>query len=329
MSQARQKGVALILALMVFAIVSATAINSLTSVQHSLTVADFVQRETQQKQTLLGGEAWALSWFARYNGQTTDETVIMDWQRPWLLVDQTFPLSETGDEGQLHIQIIERQACINVNALADEPLREVTRQRLGRLAQEVDVEQSWINPLLDWVDENQDLAGSDGREDEYYIGLEPHYRTGDTAMASRAELPLLDLDVEVLQKVAPYICMLPAELGVNVNRASDILLKAMSPDFGDEQVNAITARIQSSGFTDINELSSLEALENISLTAEDWRVDSRFIDVYVTLEKEDEQRTLHSMLWKDENGRVAPWFRSFAEFDDLSQTLLPQSPTEK
>ena len=85
----RQRGVALIVALMVFAIVSGVAVSVLSSVNQTLTIAQFSQRDVQQKETLLGGEAWAMAWLASQDNEQ-EVSLVIDWQAPWQLRQQNF-----------------------------------------------------------------------------------------------------------------------------------------------------------------------------------------------------------------------------------------------
>ncbi|MFD1382179.1 type II secretion system minor pseudopilin GspK [Rhodanobacter aciditrophus] len=319
MRRARQRGVALILALMVFAIVSGIAVNLLNTMEQTLSVAEFAQRETAQKETLLGGEAWAMSWLASDELGSESEAGI-NWSAPWQWTQQVFPLE--GENRRLEIQIIERQSCLNVNALGDDELREVTRQRLQRLSSELSLSDDWVNYLTDWIDADQDWSASSSREDEFYQGKQQPYRTGDTAIVSASEWELLGLDEAVLQAIAPYVCALPNDAGVNVNRMSSVLINALLPDLDADQQEQLEARIQTSGFMTLDDFLGLEALEDQQLVAENWRVDVHFVDVYVTFMDQGYPYYLYSQLAKTDAGAIVPVARAFGPFDVLSKALL-------
>ncbi|RDL44611.1 hypothetical protein DN730_09490 [Marinomonas piezotolerans] len=321
----RQRGVALIVALMVFAIVSGVAVSVLSSVNQTLTIAQFSQRDVQQKETLLGGEAWAMAWLAS-QGNEQEASLVIDWQAPWQLHQQNFPLDEEGQS--LEIEIVDRQTCINVNGLVQESSREVTRQRLMRLSSALGVESLWIDHLSDWVDEDQSLGSPNSREDEYYLGKERPYRTGDTSLSSLSELTLLGLDDALQTALAPYICALPVELGMNINRMSDVMLKALLPDISADQRASITAQVQTTGYPSVDDFVALEMFEGKDMQSSDWRIDSRFVEVFVTFKEADFERVLHSQLVKTNTGTVVPVTRSFGAFDVLSNALLTKREQE-
>ena len=319
MRQRHQRGVALILALMVFAVISGVAVKVLSSVDRTMSIADFAQQNAEQKETLLGGEAWAAAWLRNSSAPGSIAQGI-NWRSPWQLVKQTYPLE--GENRQLEIHIIDRQSCINVNALADEDTREVTLQRLRNLSNELSLSDDWVNYAADWVDDDQSWSGSNSREDEYYLGMEVPYRTGDTPMASIAEMALLGLDDSALSVLAPYVCALPRDIGVNVNRLSPVMIRSLFPELDTDQQEQLTANIQTSGFDDISNFLALESFEDLTLVESDWRIDIRFVDVFVTLMDQGKQRHLHSQLAMSDQGAVVPVARSYMAFDVISQSLL-------
>lgn len=320
----RQRGVALILALMVFAVISGVAVKVLSSVDRTMDIADFAQQNVAQKETLLGGEAWAVAWL-RSSLLPDDLTQGIDWRYPWLLANQTFPLE--GDDRQLEIQLIDRQSCININALVDEDTREVTLQRLRGLSNELSISDDWVNYVADWVDADQSWSANGSREDEYYLGMGVPYRTGDTPMVSMAEMALLGLDDEMLSTLAPYVCALPQDIGLNVNRLSLVMIRALFPDLNTDEQEQLKANIQTSGFDDIGNFLALESFEDLALVESDWRIDTRFIDAYITLTDQGKQRYLHSQLMMSDDGVVVPVTRSFMAFDVISESLLMEQET--
>lgn len=80
--------------------------------------------------------------------------------------------------------------------------------------------QALASTTRDWIDEDDNPAGPDGAEDEYYTALEPAYRTANGLIAHTSELrSIKDFNAEVYNKLLPYICVLPEQRvnQINVN----------------------------------------------------------------------------------------------------------------
>jgi general secretion pathway protein K len=82
-----------------------------------------------------------------------------------------------------------------------------------------------IDPLIDWVDSDEELVGTTGAEDFFYTGLERPYRTANRGISSVAELTnVKDFNTEIMEKISPWVTALPLEDGnlltkINVNTA--------------------------------------------------------------------------------------------------------------
>ena len=322
-TKSSQRGVALILALSVFALISGIAVSVLSSVQREVSLVERVQNSTQWQETLLGGEAWATGWLSRLDLAAAN-ALPLDRAQSWLLTEQTFPLEQEGDS--LAIQVIDRQSCINVNGLADPERQPLTQQWLVALSEQLGVSNEWVYWLTDWLDANQDLSASNGREDEYYLGLETPYRTADGPMTGLSEWALLNLDADLSTRLAPYICSLPLSAGVNINRAPQVVWRAMLPQLNEEQSTKLQATLDSAGFDSLDAFIKDEDFAELdpTLEATDWSVQSQLVEVLVTLTQNNRRYYLHSALYKQDSGLVATYYRAFGQFDTITQALLAE-----
>ncbi len=83
--------------------------------------------------------------------------------------------------------------------------------------------------LVDWMDDDGD-ARPGGAEDVDYLGANPPYRTSNQRLASAEELRLVrGFDARTVEKLAPYVTVLPADSDINLNTASPLLLTALIP----------------------------------------------------------------------------------------------------
>lgn len=313
-----QKGVVLLLALMVFAVVTTLSIQVLGHVEQSVSTVSNTQANIKTRQQLFAGEAWASAWIDQQL-QTSDEAVAPDLSRPWHLVSHEFSVQG----GRIHVDLIDRQSCINLNDLANASTANVAQERLLRLSAELSVSDGWVYLVEDWVDANQALSAASSHEDEYYVGLEPAYRTADSPLADISELRLLPVAEQTWIALAPYICILPQGSGININHLTAPILHAYFPALAGQKQQALEARIASAGFESVEELLHWPILADQDLRAQDWRVKSRTFEVLVSLVDKEQRRYLRSVIQQDEEtGIVAPLSRSFISFDVLSKTLV-------
>lgn len=87
--------------------------------------------------------------------------------------------------------------------------------------------------VLDWIDADADLSGPGGAEDAYYLSLRKPYRAANAPMVQIEELyRVRGFDAAAVAKLRPYVTALPGNTPMNVNTASDVVIKAVlnAPD---------------------------------------------------------------------------------------------------
>lgn len=315
MHRRQTRGVALIMALMVFALVAAIAASIMSQLARERSLLDQMQTTATLKQQLLGGESWARYAFAKLD---ESELPTVDESR-WVLIDQNFALD--NDDDFMRVVMIDRQGCYNVNRLADEALSVSALAEVKRLLSSLGQEESLAEPLKDWLDKDQDITGSDGHEDEYYLGLTPAYRTADSRMISETEFDLLQWEDETKEALIPWLCLWPENLGININRMSDELLQAMIDNISSEHRDVILAQMESAGFETLDDFLDHESLSDYSLDSKDWRKDILLVDVFIDVTLSGRSMSLHSKLYQSEDGPVVSYYRAYGPNKKL-QTLF-------
>ena len=301
----RSRGVALIMALMVFALIAAISASIMSQLARERSLLDQLQTTAALKQQLLGGESWA-----RYAFANLDESELptLDESR-WILLDQDFALD--NDEDSMRVVMIDRQGCYNVNRLADEALGVAALAEVKRLFSNISLDESLAEALKDWLDNDQNITGSDGHEDEYYLGLSPAYRTADSQLVSETEFELLQWDNDVKEAAIPWLCLWPENLGVNVNRMSDEIIDSMIDNITSEHKQAVLAQMESSGFESVDDFLGNSHLSGYSLDKDDWRVDIVLVDIFVDVTLSGRSMSLHSKLYQSKDGPVISYYRAY------------------
>lgn len=304
LSGASQRGVALIMALMVFALVTAVATSVMSLLVRERQVVEQVQTTVALKEQLMGGEAWAM---AQLTSKDQAQWPTVNDSR-WVLESKTFPLE--NEEDSMTVVLVDRQSCYNLNRLAGED-GDQAQQQLARLFGQLGGAGELVDQIRDWVDEDQDLTGRNGHEDEFYLALSPPYRTADHLLVAESEFSLWQADSDELDKVFPWLCIWPEDLGLNLSRIPETMLDVMVPDLNEEQSSSVKARLSSGGYANVDEFMEDPNLLQHELKKEDWRTDIALVDAFVSVTIGERTMALHSKLYKSPDGPVVSYYRSF------------------
>ena len=217
----RQRGVALIIALVLVALATILAWKiSFQGYLERRRSTGFLAAE-QAVQFGDGAEALAADILTHDMQQNKQFTLNQDWAQP----SQALPISSPSDPdgepiGTLQGRLEDMQGRFNLNNLgrvttvngkqAQDPQPLLQFQRL---LVSLNLEPKWAGIARDWIDAD-DLPGNpDGAEDAVYTAQTPPYRTGNWPMLSPTELMNMPgFGADRYRKIAPYVTALPLAL---------------------------------------------------------------------------------------------------------------------
>lgn len=246
----RQRGVALIMAVLAvaFAATAAVALNYDTYLSI---------RRTQNLAALQQGSAYAQA----AEGVALE---ILDADRrdndidgpgdPWM---QTLPPLTLDDGAIVSVTIEDLQGRFNLNTTAatgEQRQRSAQAQFARLLALTYPEYETGVEfAVADWIDQDNDIRYPSGAEDDAYSRLETPYRPSNTLMVESGELRLVfGIDRETWQAVSPFVTALPdPNTAINVNTASAAVLVAMAPDIDLGTAEAVIATRQREPFIDV------------------------------------------------------------------------------
>jgi general secretion pathway protein K len=270
----RQRGAALIIAMMVLALAATIAVAVSSDYQLQLRRAQNHQTLEQAKQLLLGAEQLAM--LALLTDSRSDSP-IDGGQDIWAQPPQPYPV----DGGWMLGSVVDLQGRFNLNSLLvglrdtqTEPVAvpyTAPQQQFVKLllvlpelkltrAQAIEMTEA----VIDWLDANQQPTGFGGKEDDYYLSDGLSYRTADHAMVSASELRAVGgVSEEMWQLLAPHVTALPMDTaGININMLTPPVLASLAPGEEPMALEAASAWV--------DELRS-EPLEDIQLFVSDAR----------------------------------------------------------
>ncbi|MGM0412990.1 MAG: type II secretion system minor pseudopilin GspK [Pseudomonadota bacterium] len=233
---ADQRGVALITALLITAVVAilATSMSSRFSIDLRRT-GNILERQ-QAGLLAEGAEAFAGRVLMQDAEQTEIDHTEEDWARPLP------PMDVAG--GTVSGRIRDAQGRFNLNNLTspDGAPSDGDIAYFRRLLEYLELDPAIADAAVDWMDRDDRPQPRGGAEDNYYTGLEQPYRTAGRAFFSASELRLVrGVDAEAWQALEPLVVALPERTTVNLNTAESDLLAAIAPTVGEGGAEELVA----------------------------------------------------------------------------------------
>lgn len=228
MTPARERGIALITAILVVAIATIAATAMLVSGNIAIHRAGSLQDTEKAWWYAEGVEQWVMTLLQRDAEANAIDSLDEPWARP---VDY-LPV----DDGVLRGRIVDLQGRFNLNNLGapDPEQYALYRAQFIRLFALVDAGDSFraqavADAIRDWIDADQEPTGFDGAEDNEYLTYQPPYRAANQPMHSVSELlAVKGVTREIYQALAPHVAVLPAwGTAINLNTATPPVLLSL------------------------------------------------------------------------------------------------------
>jgi general secretion pathway protein K len=229
----RQRGVALVMAVLIVALATmlAAEVGFRGYLDQRRTVNAFSL--DQAFEIAMGGEAWAADALRRDKMQGGNKTD--DFTEAWATPIPPIPLEDVG--GEFEGQLEDMQGRFNLNDLVtfdqagQSTVNPQAVERFARLLTLLEIEPKWAGYIADWIDADTNPGFPDGAEDPVYTNLSPPYRTANMAITRASELLALpEFGAERYRKLAPFVTALPPGQHINLCTASPELLDAMIGD---------------------------------------------------------------------------------------------------
>ncbi len=309
MTAARQRGVALITAMLVTAIAAIVAANMAARQRLDIHRNRNLLAADQAWLFARGVEDWAARILARdaRNGRT--DHLGEDW------AIALPPISVEGAVVSGHIEDL--QGRFNLNNLLLEDGRPSTEdvRRFRRLLRTHGGDERLVEAVIDWIDDDASPRLPDGAEDTAYLARDPGYRTANRPMASPSELLLVTgFDKALFDALEPWLQALPERTPINVNTAPADILVTLSEDLSMTDAEQIVEERGDRGFDDIEAFFALPMIKRIKPPPVDVSVDSHYFLLSAEVELESARLRLASVIHRDAKGRVRVLMRSLGGY---------------
>lgn len=307
-SRRRQRGVALLTAILVVAVATILATNLLwmSTLDQRRTGATLAME--QGLQYALGAEAWVGDILQQDLEDSSESDHLGE---AWAMQIDPLPI----DGGFIHGAVTDLQGLFNLNNLvnAEGEVDEIMLAQFQRLLELLEVEPglapNLAGAVADWLDPNTEPAFPFGGEDEMYSRMDPQYRTPNAMITTPSELMAISgFDTEIYTRVAPYVAALPRGTRLNVNTAPQIVLASLSEEIDMATAELLITERGDADFASVRDSFegrvSEEMLPRLDGVSEHFLLSGQVTIADTTLR-------IHSVLQRHDSGRTRTVFRSF------------------
>jgi general secretion pathway protein K len=231
---ARSRGAALILAMLVAAIAATVAVALAAEQQRWFSDVENRRDQVQAQSLALAGVQWA-----RQILQDDARTGTLDFLgEPWAYPLPPTPIANGSIEGRIE----DAQGRLNLNNLVREgQAGDAERARMAQLFAAKGIPAALSDALADWIDDDS-LRRANGAEDADYQQAAAGALAANAPLVRTAELSLVrGANARMWAALAPDVAALPVGTELNINTAPPEILAAAIPALAGEKLAAFVA----------------------------------------------------------------------------------------
>jgi general secretion pathway protein K len=311
----RERGVALITAIIVVSIASIAAVAMTHELQLNIRRSSNIFAADQGYLYSLGSESWSRGMLIRDLNNNKQDGNYDGLDEDW--AEELPPTPVEG--GQVQAVTTDLQAKFNLNNLyleaeaSEEEKQRITAnlKQFQRLLVVLELPESIAQATADWLDEDINELYPDGAEDLEYLDLEQPYRTANGPMASATELRMIKgVDREIFEKLAPHVTTLPEPTPINVNTAEAIIIQTLGENLSEADAEQLISEREDNPFKQTTEfIAKLQALldknkVNSQQITSLISVESHYFQMETVVQMENSSQRLVSRLYKGEEDVV-------------------------
>ncbi|MDH5436887.1 MAG: type II secretion system minor pseudopilin GspK [Gammaproteobacteria bacterium] len=294
----RQKGIALITAMLIVSLVVITAATLATQQQLDIRRTANVLAQEQAWLYAIGVEDWAKGVLKQDAKKSKHDFLSESWTAPLRPIDI--------DGGQLAGLITDEQAKFNLNNLVKDGKASLPDiERFKRLLITLELDSGLTQAIVDWIDLDQETSFPNGAEDQFYSGLDTPYRTANRPMSDISELRLIkDITGEIYRLLIPHVTVLPEYTSININTATEPVLMSIAAGMSTLGSSSIISDREESGFETLEGFLKHNALAGLEVNQTGLSVTSGYFNLASTVKINNSSIKLDSLLARKATGQV-------------------------
>jgi len=300
----RQRGVALITALIVVALATIAAVAMASRQRYDIRrTANLMQLE-QAYQYGLGVEAWAGQVLRRDRRDNKVDSLGEAWATvlPPLKVEQGSVAGHIADlQGRFNLNDLVRSGHASAPDVA----------RFRRLLAVLGLDPGLASAVVDWIDPDPDPSVPGGAEDGVYLGRTPAYRAANRPFASVSELRLVaGFDAKAYRALAPFVAALPAPTAINVNTAPLPVLQCLAAGLSEADAKALAAGRGDQGYASVADFLQQPAFAGRRVDGAGLDVASHYFVVTSTVQVGRVEKRYRALLMRASDGSTTTLMRT-------------------
>jgi len=323
--KARQRGIALLTAIILVAVATITA--TAIAWQSQLSARRGIAVFTVAQSLALAEGAEAMAAYALRDSRQKNQGVVAPsqaWAKPYGPVEldagAVLEASLEDQAGKFNLNSVVMPAAgggtgamtavLGAVPLVQNP--DAVAQFVALLEQ-LKIDTQFAARLVDWIDSDSQPTFPGGAEDTFYLGEQPPRRTLNMPLTSISELLALGLDRASYDRLAPFVTALPVDTKLNICTAPGEVLDAVAGQHSyalDPQ--ALRAqRAQFKCFPDKAAYLSSVASTHHAYVEQHVGTDSQYFRLRTWITIGTTRFTLYSLLNQDAGGQIRPILRTF------------------
>jgi general secretion pathway protein K len=233
---ARERGIAIVLAMAVAALAAIAAAAILVS---QSTWARHNELAASHAQAQLLAQA-GIDWGRAILADDRRSSAIDHLGEPWAMKLAPMQVERGWVEGAIE----DAQSRFNINNLVrGGKIDPEQLARFRRLLSILGLPGGLADAAADWIDSDSAPQPGGGAEDAYYLSLQPPYLAANRALLDVGELVVVrGFDETVLARLGPYVTALPRYTQINVNTAAPEVLAAVVDGLSLDAARALAAQ---------------------------------------------------------------------------------------
>lgn len=306
----RQRGVALMIVIFIFALVSILSVGIYNRQSLFVQLAGNMVAQSQAYEYAVASEIYGrrLLKFDWDDDKDTNKLFddLEDIKGSIVIpVEEAFLEAQFNDvQGKLNINdlvLVASNSTSGDNSAGGQP-NPVMFDRFKRLFSSLSIDDAKVESLLDWIDSNQDPTDFAGAEDGEYLGLDQPYRTAGQPMTHVSELLLIQgMTQEDYEKLLPHVCALPqGQAPINLNTATNEVLMSLSNTLNKGLVERLIEARTKEPWTDINAFKNDPAMQGVQFDEKYLGVRSSFYEIATVITLGDHVERLVSLVYRNE-----------------------------
>ncbi len=294
-----QRGIALLMAMLVVALTTVTAVSLVHEQSLSIRKSAHIQAGDAALMYSLALEDFARLILREDAKDSKTDSLDEHWATEG-------GIATPIEGGFLAGAMMDAQSLLNVNAVGQKEVED----RLRVLCNNLDVSPDFIPALKDWLDSDLEIVDPEGAEDDYYTSLDPPYRAANRPLSDLSELLLIKgMTREIFDKLRDHITALPGSTNLNINTMSAELYQTLDKDLDAEKFIADREKDPFDSLEDYKKRMNHPALieKGLSVASEYF-----FADGQIT--RGDKTLLVRSLIHRDAQGGTRVLYRRLGGF---------------